>query len=88
MTTITATPGCPSAAADVIVTRSGVVVPSCAAGNGTKASVVSISGYRANATASATGSAGLPQFTGAAARGDAMGAMAAIVGGAVVALFA
>ncbi|KAF2124212.1 hypothetical protein P153DRAFT_390762 [Dothidotthia symphoricarpi CBS 119687] len=59
-TTITVSPGCPSAAPDVMVTRSGVAAPSCAAGNGTKPMIVSMS----------TGTGSAAQFTGAASHGS------------------
>ncbi|KAF2847405.1 hypothetical protein T440DRAFT_501192 [Plenodomus tracheiphilus IPT5] len=87
--TITVSPGCPSAApADVIVTRSAVVVPSCA-GNETKPTLISMSGAGtgSNLSATATGTGGAAMFTGAAGRVDAAGAMAVMVGGAVVAMF-
>ncbi|KAF1350373.1 hypothetical protein EJ07DRAFT_184359 [Lizonia empirigonia] len=89
VTTTTATPGCPSAAPDVMVTRSDVPVPSCAAGsNATKPSIVSMSGYgpggmasgSAGTGGSATASGMLPEFTGAAGRTAVSGALV-VVGG-------
>ncbi|CBX96053.1 predicted protein [Plenodomus lingam JN3] len=86
MSTITVSPGCPSAApADVMVTRSAVVVPSCA-GNESKPTLISMPGYGSNMSATATGTGGAAMFTGAAGRVDVAGAMAVMVGGAVVAL--
>jgi hypothetical protein len=70
-----------------MVTRSGVAVPSCAAGNETKPSIVSMPGYGANMTGgsgSATASAPATQFTGGAGK-NAAGIM--VVGGIVAALF-
>ncbi|KAH9880996.1 hypothetical protein J1614_001489 [Plenodomus biglobosus] len=87
MSTITVSPGCPSAApADVMVTRSAVVVPSCA-GNETKPTLISMPGYGSNMSATATGTGGAAMFTGAAGRVDVAQAMAVMAGGAVVALF-
>ncbi|KAJ4992348.1 hypothetical protein SVAN01_02057 [Stagonosporopsis vannaccii] len=96
-TTITASPGCPTAPpADVVVTRSAVAVPSCeAGGNGTKPSIVSMSmpgsgagaGGAGNATGTGTGTGtGQPaQFTGGAVRGQRQqGIVAGIVVGGVV----
>jgi hypothetical protein len=79
--TITITPGCPSAApADVMVTRSGVPVPSCAAGNETVTMMTmpSMSG-------SPTTTGGSTQFTGAANNNGAKG-VAVLVGGVFAAL--
>jgi len=84
MSTITVLPGCPSAApANVLVTRSAVVVPSCA-GNETKPTLVTMPGYATNATATGTG--GTPMFTGAAGRVNGAGAMAVLAGGVFVAM--
>lgn len=66
-----------------MVTRSAVVVPSCA-GNETKPTLITMSGYGDKPSATATG--GSPQFTGAAGQIDAAGAMAIMVGGAAFAL--
>jgi hypothetical protein len=78
--TITIKPACPTGMpADVMVTRSGVVVPSCAAGNGTKPMIMST-----GAMGSATNSAGMPVFTGAAGK-TVVDSFAAIVGFGVVA---
>ncbi|KAJ4375891.1 hypothetical protein N0V83_001169 [Neocucurbitaria cava] len=88
-TTITVTPGCPSAApADVTVTRSAVAVPSCEAGNATKPSIVSMPGYgnmTAGATGTATGSASPSQYTGAASKMTGQGAMV-VLGGVIAGL--
>ncbi|KAF2821778.1 hypothetical protein CC86DRAFT_410860 [Ophiobolus disseminans] len=66
--------------ANVVVTRSAVIVPSCAAGgNVTKPSVVSISGG-----GQPTNSAGLPVFTGAAGKA-VVDSFAAVVGFGIVA---
>ncbi|KAF3010912.1 hypothetical protein E8E13_009954 [Curvularia kusanoi] len=102
-TTITAKAGCPTGPApDVIVTRSNVAVPSCAAGsNSTKPSIVSMPGYGPPpAGASGTGSAGAgaggkgnatmtgmpPQFTGAAGKTAVSGVLALVAGLAAWAL--
>jgi hypothetical protein len=79
--TIMIKPGCPSAApGDVIVTRSNLPVPTCEAGNSTKPTLISMSGY---GMASATGS--MPgQFTGAASN-NRIGALA-LAGGVVAGL--
>ncbi|KAH7377741.1 hypothetical protein BKA66DRAFT_443284 [Pyrenochaeta sp. MPI-SDFR-AT-0127] len=89
-TTIVVTPGCPSApSADVIVTRSLVAVPSCAADDSTKPSIISVPGYGANGTtpsgtgggsSTTTGTGGLPQFTGAAASNGAKSMVMVIAG--------
>lgn len=80
--------------ADVMVTRSPVAVPSCAAGNNaTKPSIISMSmapsgtmGGGGGMMGSATNSAGLPMFTGAAGK-KVVDSFAAIVGfGAVAGL--
>ncbi|KAF1919339.1 hypothetical protein BDU57DRAFT_512386 [Ampelomyces quisqualis] len=77
-------PGCPSAApADVVVTRSAVAVPSCAAGNATKPAVVSMS-TSAGGAASPSGS-NAAQFTGAA-DSVRVGGVMVIVGGVVAGL--
>ncbi|KAL5115435.1 hypothetical protein ACEQ8H_006656 [Pleosporales sp. CAS-2024a] len=78
--TINITPGCPSGApANLIVTRSNVAVPSCAAGNGTQPMVVSMSGSSMTPTSSMPAN-----FTGAASSVDMSGgAMMLVLGGAV-----
>ncbi|KAH6644086.1 hypothetical protein C7974DRAFT_407793 [Boeremia exigua] len=83
-TTITAHAGCPTGpAADVMVTRSNAPVPSCAAGNGTKPSIVTMPGYGPPAgNATATGSMA-PQFTGAAGRTVVSGVLGVVAGCAV-----
>ncbi|KAI8938481.1 hypothetical protein NX059_004373 [Plenodomus lindquistii] len=86
--TITISPGCPTAApADILVTRSALPIPSCA-GNETKPSLISMSGYGAGAGANPTmtGTGGPAMFTGAAGRVDVVGAMV-VLGGVVVGLF-
>ena len=94
--TIQITPACPSGpAADVIVTRFAVAVPSCAAGNATKPVIVSMSmasgmassimGGGGGMMGSATNSAGLPVFTGAAGK-LGQNAGLAVLGGVAIAL--
>ncbi|KAF2027203.1 hypothetical protein EK21DRAFT_91751 [Setomelanomma holmii] len=85
--TINVTPGCPSApAADVMVTRSVVAVPSCAAGNSTKPAIVSVSLASGNSSSgsTATGTGSPAQFTGAATRFE--GGLMVALGGAMLAL--
>ncbi|CAN9229521.1 hypothetical protein GT037_001675 [Alternaria burnsii] len=85
--TLTVHPGCPSAApADVMVTRSAVAVPSCAAGsNETKPSIIMMSG--SGMMGSATASGNMPEFTGAAAANMAMGSVVVgVFGGLFAAL--
>ncbi|KAH7392391.1 hypothetical protein DE146DRAFT_738205 [Phaeosphaeria sp. MPI-PUGE-AT-0046c] len=88
--TITITPGCPSAApADVKVTRSAVAVPSCAAGNATKPMIVSMSttmGMGGGMGASMTASGNAAQYTGGAQglSSGVIGVFGAAVGGIVL----
>ncbi|KAL6711669.1 hypothetical protein ACN47E_004603 [Coniothyrium glycines] len=90
--TLTVVPHCASAAPDVIVTRSAVPHVGCAAGNSTKASIVSASGYGSNVTAtggsgsSATATTYSPaQFTGAAGRlSVAIGGVGGLVAAALL----
>jgi hypothetical protein len=83
-TTIMIKPGCPSApAGDVMVTRSAVAVPTCEAGNSTKPTIVSMSGYGMGG-ATPTGPGSPAQYTGAASA-NRIGALA-IVGGVVAGL--
>ncbi|KAG9193863.1 hypothetical protein G6011_03898 [Alternaria panax] len=88
--TLTVHPGCPSAApADVMVTRSAVAVPSCAAGgNETKPSIIMMSGSGSGGMmGSATASGNMPEFTGAATGNKAMDAMVVgLFGGLAAAL--
>ncbi|KAF2871613.1 hypothetical protein BDV95DRAFT_607039 [Massariosphaeria phaeospora] len=68
---ISITPACPTGPpADVMVTRTAVTVPSCAAGNATKPAIVSM----------ATNSAGMPEFTGAAGKAAVDGFAALVMG--------
>ncbi|XP_014557868.1 hypothetical protein COCVIDRAFT_95966 [Bipolaris victoriae FI3] len=99
LSTLTIHPACPSAMpSDVIVTRSNVPVPSCAAGNKTKPMIISMDGDKtmtmtagggAMMTPSMSSSGSPAQFTGAAVRhsvGVLGGGILAVVGGAVVAV--
>jgi hypothetical protein len=65
-----------------MVTRSGVPVPSCAAGNET----VTMMSMPSNMSGSATTTGGSAQFTGAANTNGAKG-VAVLVGGVFAALF-
>ncbi|EUC42728.1 hypothetical protein COCMIDRAFT_75069, partial [Bipolaris oryzae ATCC 44560] len=99
LSTLTVHPACPSTTpSDVIVTRSNVPVPSCAAGNETKPLIISMDGDK-TVTMTAGGGAMMtpimsssgspPEFTGAAMRNSVVGGAGAIVamlGGAVVAV--
>ncbi|KAI4671798.1 hypothetical protein J4E81_000646 [Alternaria sp. BMP 2799] len=87
-TTLTAKAGCPSAApADVMVTRSAVAVPSCAAGaNETKPSIVTMPGYGTGMMGSATGTGMMPEFTGAASANMISGVVVGVFGGLAAAL--
>ncbi|KAH6881744.1 hypothetical protein J4E91_005095 [Alternaria rosae] len=88
--TLTVKPGCPSAApADVMVTRSAVAVPSCAAGaNETKPSIVTMPGYGTGMMGSATGTGMMPEFTGAASANMMSGVVVGLFGGLAAALMA
>ncbi|EAT83000.1 hypothetical protein HBI56_069870 [Parastagonospora nodorum] len=84
ISTIKITPACPSApAADVQVTRSGVVVPTCEAGSGsnaTKPTIMTMPGYGMKPSGNATASGPPAQFTGAA-EGLRIGGVAVVLGG-------
>ncbi|KAH8711990.1 hypothetical protein GQ44DRAFT_625937, partial [Phaeosphaeriaceae sp. PMI808] len=85
--TITVKPGCPTApAADVMATRSAVIVPSCAAGNQTRPMIVSISTSSAmgGMGGSATGTGKPAMFTGAAQNNQV--GVAVLIGGIVAGL--
>jgi hypothetical protein len=94
MSTLTVHPACPSTTpSDEMVTRSAVMVPSCAAGNETKPMIISVSGDKTMTmpaggpmmTPSMSASGNPAQFTGAAAKKSVVGGVVAL--GGVIAAF-
>lgn len=84
MSTLTVHPACPSAApTDVMVTRSAVMVPSCAAGNESTPMIVSMSGD-ATMTMTGGGSIMTPSMSGKPAEYTGEAAKKGVVGGVVV----